>query len=262
MSTAFKDQRGTLQTDVDQTGVARICFGHPSHNAFPSSQLFALSDEIRDMGNREDIKVIRLQSAGERTFCAGASFDELLSLNNEQEATLFFSGFARVLNAIRTCGKLVVVQVQGKAIGGGAGLAAACDYAFATPHAQIRLSELGLHIGPFVIEPALRRKIGLPAVTEMALNPQSYKSAEWAGEKGLFQDIYPDLNSMEQGVDAFCTRLSEYSSEALKAIKAMFWADTSHWETLLYERAGISGRLVLQAEARAHLQQFKDKSGA
>lgn len=259
MSQQFKDTRGTLHTHIDENGLARLCFGHPAHNAFPSSQLFALADTLMKLGENPSVKVILLYSEGNRTFCAGASFDELLSLEDKAAATHFFSGFARVLQAIRSCGRLVIAQVQGKAIGGGVGLIAACDYALASAHASIRLSELGLHIGPFVIEPAVRRKISRAAFSTLVFNPENAQTAEWAQNQGLYQEVFADFKDLETQVNAFCTRLCTYSAHALHAIKEMLWEGTEAWDTLLMERAEISGNLVLQAEARSVLSDFKNK---
>lgn len=259
MSKTFQDNRGTLRTSIDQSGLARVCFGHPSHNAFPSTQLFALAETLMDLGSNELVKVILLSSEGSRTFCAGASFDELLSLEDKAGASRFFSGFARVLQAIRTCGRLVIGQVQGKAIGGGVGLIAACDYVFASTHASVRLSELGLHIGPFVIEPAISRKIGLSAFSELALNPQQHQDADWAKKHGLYHELFSDPGELQTEVQAFCLRLCTYSPSALAAIKKMLWKDTEDWDTLLMQRAEISGDLVLQPQARVVLQAFKNK---
>lgn len=257
---SYKDDRGSIVSKTDEHGIGSITFYHPSHNSFPRKQLEELANEINYMGKMEDVKVILLKSAGEGSFCAGASFDELLTIETREAGKDFFSGFALVINAIRLCGKIVIGQVQGKAIGGGVGLAAAFDYCFASEKASIRLSELGVNMGPFVIAPAVERKIGLAAFTKLTLNPDLYKDAEWAKKHGLFQELYADFESMEKAVLEFCKRLSSYNAEALEEIKKMLWHDTAHWDDLLYERADISGKLVLSAETKLSLTAFKNKS--
>lgn len=255
----YNDKRGHIKSEVDKQGIATVLFYHPLHNSFPSTLLNELAYTIKKLGNDENVHLIILKSEGERTFCSGASFDELLTIETREAGKVFFSGFAHVINAIRLCNKIVVGQVQGKAIGGGVGLAAACDYCFATDHASIRLSELGINIGPFVIAPAVERKIGLAAITTLTLNPDDYQTAQWAKEHGLFQEIYPDIETMNEAVNKFCIRLSGYNIEALKAIKEILWQNTDHWSHLLEERADISGRLTLTKETKASLQAFKKK---
>lgn len=257
---AYFDDRGSIVSKIDEYGIASITFYHPSHNSFPRKQLEELANEIRDIGKKKEVKVVLLKSAGEGSFCAGASFDELLTIETREAGKHFFSGFALVLNAIRLCDKVVVGQVQGKAIGGGMGLAAACDYCFASKNASVRLSELGVNMGPFVIAPAVERKVGLAAFTKLTLNPSLYKDAKWGKKHGLFQEVYPDLERMENAVHVFCKQLTTYSSEALTDIKRMFWHDTAHWDELLFERADISGKLVLSDETKLSLLAFKNKT--
>jgi methylglutaconyl-CoA hydratase len=259
MMATYQDDRGFVNSEVDEHGIAQITFYHPSHNSFPRKQLEKLAAKIDDLSEKEEVKLILLQSEGNRSFCAGASFDELLTIKTREAGKEFFSGFALVINAIRSNKKLVICKVQGKAIGGGMGLAAACDYCFATEHASIRLSELGVNMGPFVIAPAVERKIGLSAFTMLTLNPDEYKDAQWAKAHGLFQEVYPDLGRMEEAVQAFCRRLSGYNRKALTEIKSVLWHDTDHWDKLLFERADISGKLVLSEETKASLLAFKNR---
>jgi len=249
----FRDDKGFVKTEISAHGIAQIIFGHPSHNAFPAKLLKDLAATIDEMGKNKEVRVIILKSSGEKTFCAGASFDELTRIDCESAGKIFFSGFAYVINAIRLCKKIVVGQVQGKAVGGGVGLAAACDYCFATDHASIRLSELGINIGPFVIAPAVQRKIGLAGFTELSLNPDQWRNAIWAEEKGLYQEVFTTIEEMEKAVTIFCEKLTAYSPDALKALKNIFWEDTKHWDSLLFERAAISGKLVITSEAKESL---------
>lgn len=255
----YQDDRGYVKSEIDEHGIACISFGHPSHNSFPSAQLKYLAATITEVSKSNKVRVILLKSDGDRTFCAGASLDELLTIETEAAGKTFFSAFAYVLNAIRLSKKLVVCQVQGKAIGGGVGLAATSDYCFATEYASVRLSELGLNIGPFVIGPAVERKMGLSAFTELMLNPNDYRDAKWAKDHGLYHEVYRDLGEMNEAVQGFCQRLASYSPAALNAIKEMLWYETQHWDYLLYERAAVSGKLALSKESQALLQSFKNR---
>lgn len=247
---------GTLNTSISNA-IATVSFGHPSSNSFPKSLLLQLTNSIQELGNNDAVKVIVLKSEGEGVFCAGASFDELLEVRTEAEGTTFFSGFANLINAMRLCSKIIIGRVQGKAIGGGVGIASACDYTLATDYASVKLSELAIGIGPFVIEPAVSRKIGKMAMSQMTLAAQEWKLADWAQEKGLYAATFESIASLDEGVSRLATQLASYNPLALVAIKKVFWEGTDHWETLLLERAAISGKLVLSDFTKNALLQFK-----
>jgi len=237
--------------------IATIEFFHPHSNSLPGHLLKSLAEEILAAGKHQQIKVILLKSAGDRAFCAGASFSELSSINNLQEGETFFSGFAGVINAIRTCGKIVVATIQGKAVGGGVGIAAAADIAIATEHAAVRLSELAVGIGPFVIGPAVERKIGKSAFTLMSLTPDEWQSAEWALQHGLYHKTVGNQQELQESVHVFCNKLCSYNPDALAELKTIFWQGTEHWDTLLKERAAISGRLVLSDFSKDSINALK-----
>jgi len=250
-----ENQNGSLQTTF-QNAFATIEFGHPASNSFPRELLDRLTAEINLLSQNEAISVIVLQSEGSKVFCSGASFDELLQVENEEQGTAFFSGFAHLLNAMRNCSKIIIGRVQGKAVGGGVGIISACDYALATPESAIKLSELAIGIGPFVIEPAVSRKIGKTAMTEMTLDAQNWKSANWALEKGLYSAIH-NAEELDIAVENFARKLSSYNPEALFKMKKIIWEGTDHWESLLIERASITGKLVLSDFSKNALTQFK-----
>lgn len=247
---------GSIQTSI-QDKIATITFSHPASNSFPSHQLQALTTEINSLSEHNDVAVIVLQSEGVGAFCAGASFDELLAVNDLEVGKQFFSGFANVINAMRVCKKLIVGRIHGKAVGGGVGLASACDYAFATEAAAIKLSEIAIGIGPFVIEPAVSRKMGKSATAELSLNPTEWKSAQWACEYKLYARVCETIDDMDIALHKFTTQLASYNAEALYEMKKVLWEGTEHWSTLLYERAAISGRLVLSDFTKEALNAFK-----
>ena len=250
------DTSGTLTTIITDK-IARVEFGHPAGNSFPAQLLQKLSDELNDLSNNPDVAVIVLQSRGDGAFCAGASFDELLAVSNLDEGTRFFSGFANVINAMRKCSKLIIGRIHGKAVGGGVGLAAACDYAFATNNSAVKLSELAIGIGPFVIAPAVERKIGIGGLSVLALSATEWKSAQWAMSKGLYASVHDSVEDLDTALNAFVKNLASYNPEALADMKKVLWRDTDDWGTLLYERAAISGKLVLSDFTKSALLQFK-----
>jgi methylglutaconyl-CoA hydratase len=250
-----QNSNGVLITTIENK-IATLEFGHPASNSFPSDLLNRLTNELNSLSKNTAVSVIVLKSSGSGAFCAGASFDELLVVSNQEEATQFFLGFANVLNAMRNCSKIIIGRIHGKAVGGGVGIAAACDYALATTESAIRLSELAIGIGPFVIEPAVSRKIGKTALTEMTLDTE-WKTASWAMQKGLYAKTFETTSELDLEITAFANKLASYNPEALTEIKKMLWEGTENWETLLYERAQITGKLLLSEFSRKALSQFK-----
>ncbi|MCR9183311.1 MAG: enoyl-CoA hydratase/isomerase family protein [Flavobacteriaceae bacterium] len=237
--------------------IATIEFFHPAHNSLPGDLLAKLADTITEAGKTDNVKVIILQSGGDRTFCAGASFSELISINDEKTGEVFFSGFANVINAMRKCPKFIIGRLQGKTVGGGVGLASAVDYCMATKYASIKLSELNIGIGPFVVGPAVERKLGLSGFSQIAIDANSFYDAEWARSKGLYMQVFDDTESLDKGVTAFAENLCNYNPEAMAEMKKVFWTGTENWDELLKERAKISGRLVLSAFTKKKLEDYK-----
>lgn len=248
--------KGSVTTS-NNNGIATITFSHPASNSFPSYLLDRMVENINRLSIDDSVKVIILKSEGEKAFCAGASFDELVAIDNLEDGKKFFMGFANVINAMRNCTKIIIGRIHSKAVGGGVGLISACDYVFATEHASIKLSELTIGIGPFVIEPAVERKIGVSAMSEMTLDATHWQTAYWAKEKGLFQKVFDEVSSMDDYALALAEKLASYNTEALVQMKKVFWKNTEHWNDLLSERAEISGKLVLSKHTKEALQKFK-----
>lgn len=252
-------EQGFVDVELGANGLGTITFGHPMSNSLPGKILRKLAETITQLGNDPSVRVILLKSDGDRAFCAGASFDELISIEDLETGHEFFSGFARVINACRTCPKFIVGRVQGKAVGGGVGIASSVDYCFATSRAEVKLSELAVGIGPFVVGPAVERKIGLAAMSELAINATEWRSAAWAKDKGLYTDIFNDVESMDSEIDRLITQLLKSNPEAMSELKHVFWQGTEHWDQLLMDRASISGRLVLSEFTRNAISSFKAK---
>lgn len=249
-------EKGSLYTNIDGK-IATVEFGHPASNSFVAELLDRLTAELNQLSENDTISVIILKSEGDRAFCAGASFDELMAVSNFEEGKIFFSGFANVINAMRTCAKPIVGRVQGKTVGGGVGLAAACDYVFASIEASVRLSELTIGIAPLVIAPAVKRKIGTAAISELSLAPSEWKNAYWAQEKGLFSKVFDNIKELDKELEFFTQKLASYNPEALQEWKKVLWQGTEHWDTLLTDRAAITGTLVLSEFTKNALSKFK-----
>lgn len=255
MSTTTRP-KGSLYTKIENK-IATVEFGHQASNSFPGELLQRLTDELNLLSHNPEVNIIVLRSEGEGAFCAGASFDELLAVSNFEEGSVFFSGFANVINAMRNCSKLIIGRIQGKAVGGGVGLAAACDYALATEGSAIKLSEFAIGIGPFVIAPAVERKIGKGALAELTLAAHEWKNAYWAEKKGLYAKVFENIKELDKELDVFTSKLAGYNPEALSEMKKVLWEGSENWDILLADRAKISGRLVLSDFTKQALNQFK-----
>ena len=237
-------------------GIATIEFFHPEQNSLPTNLLTALTETITNAGTNDTVKVIVLKSGGDRTFCAGASLKELVQISDIDSGTAFFSGFANVINAMRKCPKLIIGRIHGKAVGGGVGIAAATDYCMATQHASIKLSEFTIGIGPFVVSPAIERKMGLSALSQLTIDANRFFDASWAREKGLYADVYENSETLDEAIITLAKTLCNYNPEAMLQAKKIFWNGTDHWDSLLEERSAISGRLVLSDFTKETLKRF------
>ncbi len=251
-------ENGSLYTKIDNS-VATLEFGHPASNSFVSELLDRLVMAIQELSKNKEVSLIVLKSEGDRAFCAGASFDELLSVSNLTEGKAFFGGFAKVINAMRTCPQPIIGRVQGKSVGGGVGLIAACDYVFAVEAAAIRLSELSIGIAPLVIAPVVERKIGKAALAELAFAPTDWKSAYWGLEKGLFSKVFEKVSEMDKEMEFYLQKMSSYNPRALIEMKRVLWEGFDHWDALLLERAEESGQLALSPETKKSLIAFKNR---
>ncbi len=245
-----------VKQDIDAQ-IATIEFFHPAHNSLPSDVLAELTGAVTEAGNNDAVKVIILKSGGDRTFCAGASFDELIQIDDAETGLRFFSGFANVINAMRQCPKFIIGRIQGKTVGGGVGLAAATDYCMATQFASIKLSELTVGIGPFVVGPAVERKLGLSAMSQLTVNASNFYDAGWAMQHGLYSQIFDTIEMLDESINSLADQLSGYNPDAMAEVKNVFWQGTEHWDKLLLERAAISGRLVLSEFTKARLARFR-----
>ena len=252
------EDKGTVEISINNE-IGTITFGHPQSNSLPGALLQLLANTITDLSKEASVKVIILQSLGDKTFCAGASFDELVAISDLETGKTFFSGFANVINACRKSSKLIIGRIQGKAVGGGVGIASAVDYCFATTNAAVKLSELAVGIGPFVVGPAVQRKIGLSAMSELAINATSWRSAEWAMQKGLYNEIYETSTEMDTAIQSLALKLSKSNPAAMQELKQVFWEGTEDWDTLLVSRASISGKLVLSDFTREAISTFKSR---
>jgi methylglutaconyl-CoA hydratase len=247
-----------VKTETHQ-GITTIEFFHPQSNSLPGKILAELAKEIHFAGTHDDTKVIIIKSAGDKTFCSGASFDELAAIKNEAEGLQFFSGFANVINAMRKSTQFIIGRISGKCVGGGVGLAAAVDYAIAIDKAEVKLSELAVGIGPFVVGPAVERKIGIAAFSALSIDATSFRNAEWAKRKGLFAEVHESVENMDESIQRLSNTLAHSSPQAMAEMKKIFWKGTEHWDELLKERAAISGRLVLSEFTKNAIEKFKNK---
>jgi len=235
--------------------VSVITFYHPKSNSLPLRLLELLADSIKKASEEENTNIIVLQSKGEKAFCAGASFDELISIEDFEHGKKFFMGFANVINAMRKSNKFIIARIQGKIVGGGVGLTAAADYAIALSTASVKLSELALSIGPFVIGPAVRRKLGAAAFQNITIDHQ-WRSAQWALNNNLFSRVVDSIEELDNAVFSLANELSELNPETIKDMKRCFWEGTENWDVLLEKRAELSGKLILSDFTKNYINNF------
>lgn len=250
---------GTIKSTIEN-GIGTITFFHPQSNSMPGVQLRNLAAEIEKLGKDDTARVIVLQSEGDKTFCAGASFDELIAIKDIETGIKFFSGFAMVINAMRKAPKFIIARVQGKAVGGGVGIASSADYTFAVNDSSIKLSELAVGIGPFVVGPAVERKIGTSAFCQLTINATEWQTAQWAKEKGLYAEVFANATDMDKGIQTLAGKLATSNPEAMMMLKKAMWEGTENWDTLLIERAAMSGTLVLSEFTVNAINKFKAKA--
>ncbi len=251
-------KNGYVKSEL-HNGITTIEFFHPQGNSLPGGILEELTGAIHSAANDGQVRLIILRSAGDKAFCGGASFDELKAIQSKEQGQQFFSGFANVINAMRNCPKFIIGRIHGKCVGGGVGIASAVDYAIAVESVEIKLSELAIGIGPFVVGPAVERKIGLSAFTQLAIDAGKWRSGDWARKKGLFAELHPNIDSMDEAIERLSGALVQSSPEAMAALKKIFWQGTEHWDQLLPERAAISGELVLSEFTKKAIDRFKAK---
>ncbi len=252
-------ENGTVSV-TNLNGIATVAFYHPASNSLPSLLLEKLTNTFYELSHNEEINVIIFRSEKGNTFCAGASFDELLAIQDAVQGVAFFSGFGKLVNAMRKCTKPIIGRIQGKSVGGGVGLIAACDYAMATKEASVKLSEITIGIGPFVVEPAITRKIGVSGTAALAFNPTQWQNAHWAMEKGLYTQVFESVDDLDKGIRILAEQLNSYSKEAVRKLKKILWEGAENWDQLMEERAHICGNLVLSETTKQALHNFKNKN--
>lgn len=249
-------ENGYVKQTFLKERLLEIEFFHPKHNSLPGVILAEIADAIKAAGENPEVQVIILKSGGDRTFCAGASFDELITINDFPTGKQFFLGFANVINACRTCPKLIIGRVQGKAVGGGVGVASAVDYCLATKYASIKLSELNVGIGPFVVGPAVERKIGTSAMSQLAIDANTFYSPDWAKARGLYAEVHESAEALDEAVMKLADYLLSTNPEAQSMLKKVFWEGCENWDELLEARAEMSGKLVLSEFTKTALAAY------
>lgn len=251
------DKNGKVSANIIN-GIATITFSHPKSNSLSSRMVKEVTNAINKFAEDKHAHVIVLRSEGEKAFCAGASFDELLEIKDFKSGKEFFMGFARLINAMRKCPKFIIARVQAKAVGGGVGIAAAADYTLALNGASVRLSELMLGIGPFVVGPAVERKIGKTAFITMSIDAE-WHDAFWAKQNGLYTKVFANNHDLDEAVSMLVKKIAACNLESISQMKKVFWEGTENWDELLELRAEISGKLVLSEFTKNYIKNFKTK---
>ena len=234
---------GYVRSQVEE-GVATITFFHPKGNSLPGRLLAELAAAVTDAGRNADARVIVLRSDGYGPFCAGASFAELQAISDAESGKKFFMGFVNLIIAMIRAPKFIVTRVHGKVVGGGVGIVSASDFAIAANSASLRLSELAVGLGPFIVGLPIQKKIGLGPFSAMAVDAD-WRDAEWGHRHGLYAELHDDVASLDAALDSRVKTLASSNPEAMAQLKKVFWEGTDGWSAELDARAGMSGTLVL-----------------
>ena len=250
----MNNDQGFVKSSIENK-VGVITFYHPKSNSLPKEILDELYAQINSLSENNNASIILLKSHGDGPFCSGASFDELKNINTAQDGEIFFSRLSKVILAMKSSPKFIIGRAQGKAVGGGVGLMAACDYTFATESASVKLSELAIGLGPFLIGPAVERKVGTAQFSYMSIDAD-WRTAVWAKQAGLYTDVYKDISTLDSALNSFLTKASEYSPMAMAELKKALWEGTENWDKLLFTRAAISGKLVLSDYSKRMVASF------
>jgi len=231
-------------TSNTAAGVATITFSHPKSNSLPGRLLAELAGAVRAAGEDAEARVIVIRSEGDGPFCAGASFAELQGITDAEGGKRFFMGFVNLILAMIRAPKFVVTRVQGKAVGGGVGIVSASDYALAATGASLKLSELAVGLGPFIVGLPIEKKVGMGAFAAMSIDAD-WRDASWGLQHGLYAEVHPDIAALDAALEKRVAALVSSNPEAMAQLKRVFWEGTEGWEAQLEARAEMSGTLVL-----------------
>jgi methylglutaconyl-CoA hydratase len=236
--------------------VLHLEFGHPLGNSLPSNLLSGLKNSITTASTDDSIKVILLKSSG-NSFCGGASFNELVKIDNLEDATEFFMGFANLMLAIKECPKPVVAKVHGKSVGGGLGIIAASDWAIGTEKSSIRLSEISIGIGPFTIGPVLVRKIGVGNFQRLSLSAD-WIDSNWGLNSGLFQEIC-NSDALETVTESRIEHFKKLDPISFAENKKLMWSFSDITEDSLRVKASNVSKLLLNQNTQSILKSLTSK---
>jgi cyclohexa-1,5-dienecarbonyl-CoA hydratase len=193
-------------------GVARMTLNRPEHNLLNENMLREMSDGISCVAEREDVKLIVLDSAC-KVFCGGIDIGEYTSERVFQMLDAFHSVFAQMLE----CSKPVLCVVNGPAIGGGAELAAFGDLVVATPKAKFAQPEITIGVFPPLASTILPFLVGPKVSLELVLLGEPV-TAERALELGLVNRLVPEAR-LEETVNELVARITGHSGPVLTMAK-------------------------------------------
>lgn len=225
--------------------LAHIEFYHPKGNSLPSRILEELTLAFRRASEEPDLRVITLQSRGDGAFCGGANLDELRAIRDFESGKAYFMRIAELLTAMRDTPGCIIAKVQGPAVGGGVGLIAASDFVCAGQDAPVRLSEVSLGIGPFVIGPAVIRKIGLSAFSTLSLDAGTWYDAHWARSFGLYNRVVESHVELDRVAEQLAGDLAASGPSAVTTLKRELWRGENDWPARLEESAEQSAKLLM-----------------
>jgi methylglutaconyl-CoA hydratase len=242
--------------------IAHVAMDRPDvHNAFNEELIARLDATFSELGARTDIRAIVLRGNG-KSFSAGADMNWMKRTSgySREENLRDARNAAQMFLTLARCPHPVIARVHGAALGGGAGLVAACDIAIALESAQFGFTEVKLGIIPAVISPFVVARIGLSNAREYFLTGERFP-APIAREIGLVQHVAPDEASMDALIESKVAQILTSSPAAITAAKDLLFgvANRTLGETLDFTADAIA-RARASEEGQAGIAAFLSRS--
>jgi enoyl-CoA hydratase/carnithine racemase len=221
----------------------------PSRNALSRQVLEELSEGIRTAQADVSARVIVLTGAGDKVFSAGGDLGGMGGEEGFFSAHDARSSYGRLVRQLEECGRPSIARVNGHALGGGLGLALACDLAVATDTAQLGTPEIDLGLFPMMVMALLHRHLGRKRALELIMTGERIGAPE-ALALGLLNRVVPAAQ-LDSAVDSLASKIAGKSQAALRLGRRAFFAseDMPFGPSLDYLAAQLSVNACLEDAA-------------
>ena len=242
-------------------GVARVTLNRPGkRNALNAAMVAELAGRLARLGDDPSARVIALQGAG-GDFCAGADLAELAESRDQgpEEGLAQAQRLGDLFVAIRRLPKPVVAVVEGRALGGGCGLASACDLALAHEDARFAYPEVRIGFVPALVTAVLRRKVGEAAAFELAVGGRAIDATE-ARRIGLVNRVLQGA-AFDAAVDEYLAELADRPPTAVALAKRLLYGmEGASFEDAVARGAEVNAIARLTRECREGVDRFLSRN--